>query len=87
MTAPRPSCSSCCKDMKRHTRKGSGSFATESRARKCVRKRDALMAALDRFRDVADADLAAGLRVEMWGVVDRYDDSSGALGNSISSTF
>ena len=61
------------REMKRHTNKGGGVYADGITREDVVRKRDALMVALDRFRDVANADLAAGLRLEMWGVVDRYD--------------
>jgi ATP-dependent exoDNAse (exonuclease V) beta subunit len=61
------------RDMKKHMRKGSGSFSDSVTREEVVRKRDELVLALQRFKDVADADLAAGLRVEMWGLVERYD--------------
>jgi ATP-dependent helicase/nuclease subunit A len=60
------------RDMKRHTQKGSGIFGDGITREEVVQKRDALMHSLKLFQDAASADLAAGLRVEMWDLVESY---------------
>ena len=60
------------KEMKRHTHKGTGVFGDTLSREEVLRQRDTLQYALEKFKDVADADLAAGLRAEMWGLIERY---------------
>ncbi len=60
-------------EMKRHKNKGSGAFGEGVTREEMLNRRDALILALHRFKEVANADLAASLRVEMWDVVARYD--------------
>lgn len=60
------------RDLKRDLRKGSGSFAEGVSRQDVLTRRDTLLVELDRFRQAADADLAAVLRAEMWDLVDRY---------------
>ncbi len=60
-------------EMKRRIRKGSGAFSESVTREEMLNRRDTLVLALHRFKDVANADLAAALRVEMWDIVARYD--------------
>ena len=61
------------RDLKRDTKKGSGFFARDVPREQVVAAREGLLTSLGAFRDAADADLAAGLRDEMWDLVERYD--------------
>jgi ATP-dependent helicase/nuclease subunit A len=61
------------REMKKHTQKGSGVFGDGITREEVVQKRDALMHSLKLFHDASSADLAAGLRIEMWDLVERYD--------------
>ncbi|HLJ74779.1 MAG TPA: UvrD-helicase domain-containing protein, partial [Thermoanaerobaculia bacterium] len=61
------------RDMKKHTQKGSGAFGDGIAREDVVARRDALMHCLKLFQDASNADLAAGLRVEMWDLVERYN--------------
>ena len=54
------------RDLKRDTKKGSGFFARDVPREQVVAAREGLLTSLGAFRDAADADLAAGLRDEMW---------------------
>jgi len=56
----------------RDLRKGSGAYGEIARE-ELLRKREELMHWIGEFRKRADADLAAGLRDEMTGVVDEYE--------------
>jgi ATP-dependent helicase/nuclease subunit A len=56
----------------RDLRKGSGAYGDVARE-ELIAKREELMRWIGEFRRRADADLAAGLREEMCGVVDEYE--------------
>ncbi len=56
----------------RDLRKGSGAYGEVARE-ELIAKREELMRWIGEFRRRADADLAAGLREEMRGVVDEYE--------------
>ena len=60
------------RDLSRDHRTGAGTFADGVARKDVLARRDALLAALEDFRRHADADLAAGLRAEMLGLVERY---------------
>jgi len=60
------------RDLKKDSKKGSGFFASGVPREQVVAARELLIANLGAFRDAADADLAAGLRDEMWDLVERY---------------
>jgi ATP-dependent exoDNAse (exonuclease V) beta subunit len=62
------------RDLRRDTKKGSGVFAEGVPRGDVIASRDGLMVALEHFRRDADADLAAVLRGELWGVVDQYQE-------------
>jgi ATP-dependent helicase/nuclease subunit A len=62
------------RDLKRDSRKGSGPFAEGVPRADVIARRNELLAALEDFRRRADADLAAVLRGEMQGLVDRYQE-------------
>ena len=60
------------RDLKKDTKKGSGFFADGVPREQVVGARECLIQNLETFRDAADADLATGLRSEMWDLVERY---------------
>jgi len=60
------------RDLKKDTKKGSGFFADGVPREQVVGAREFLISSLGAFRDAADADLASGLRAEMWDLVERY---------------
>jgi len=62
------------RDLKRDMKKGSGFFANNVPREQVVAAREHLINTLSAFRDAADADLATGLRTEMWDLVKRYDE-------------
>jgi ATP-dependent helicase/nuclease subunit A len=62
------------RDLKRDTKKGSGSFADGVLREHVVELRQLVLARLDLFRQHADSDLAALLQSEMRGLVQRYDE-------------
>jgi ATP-dependent exoDNAse (exonuclease V) beta subunit len=62
------------RDLRRHKKKGKGTFAPHLRREEVVAARDRLAGRLEHFQRRADADLAALLRAEMGELVPRYDD-------------
>ena len=68
--AAAPDARSAARQQKRHA----APFAEGVPRADVVARRDELLAGLEQFRRRADADLAATLRAEMWGVVDRYQE-------------
>src|SRR5882672_11309001 len=62
------------RDLKRDSRKGSGSFADAVRREDVLASRERLLASLEDFRIRAGADLAAQLRAEMQDMVGYYTD-------------
>ncbi|HLJ16056.1 MAG TPA: UvrD-helicase domain-containing protein [Bryobacteraceae bacterium] len=61
------------RDLNRDFRKGRGPFANSIPREDITARYDRLQQSLREFKLRADADLAAQLRDEMWGVVERYD--------------
>ena len=61
------------RDMKKNPQKGSGFFADGVPREQVVQARQHLLDQLQAFQHVADADLAALLRGEMWDLVEQYD--------------
>ena len=66
--------------LRRNMRKGRGKFSDQHSRQEVLGAREELLAGLDRFRLAADADLAASLREELWGLVAAYDDAKLAAG-------
>jgi ATP-dependent helicase/nuclease subunit A len=62
------------RDLKRDLRTGTGPFADGVPRPEVIARRQALVGALEAFRQSADADLAAVLRGEMWSLVERYQE-------------
>ena len=60
------------RDLLRDTKKGSGEYGGGVSREDLVLRRDELLRWMEDFRRDADADLAAGLREEMRGLVDEY---------------
>ncbi len=61
-------------DLKRDVRKGSGAYGEGVTREEVLAARDAMTAALDGFKQRADADLAGLLQGELTELVPRYDD-------------
>jgi ATP-dependent helicase/nuclease subunit A len=61
------------RDLRRNLQKGSGTFAENVPREQVVLAREQLLENLNQFQRAADADLAATLRAELWGLVERYD--------------
>jgi ATP-dependent exoDNAse (exonuclease V) beta subunit len=61
------------RDLGRDFRKGRGPFADGVSREEVLARYDSLQESLRDFKSDADADLAAQLRVEMWNVVEGYD--------------
>lgn len=61
------------RDLRRDLKKGSGEYGGGVSREELVQARDELIQWIDEFRRRADADLAAQLREEMWGVVEEYN--------------
>ena len=59
--------------LRRFRRKGYGPFAEGVSRNEVVERRDRLLVALEEFRDLADADLAAHLRRDLGGLLERYE--------------
>jgi ATP-dependent exoDNAse (exonuclease V) beta subunit len=59
--------------LRRRKRKGRGRYADGVSRQELIERRDALLQRLERFRDRADADLAALLRDELEGLLERYE--------------
>src|SRR5260221_3471746 len=68
------------RDLKRDSRKGSGSFAESIRREDVLTARERLLAALDDFRIRAGADLAAELRAEMADLTGYYTELKSRAG-------
>ncbi len=60
--------------LRRRWLKGRGKFADGVSRAEVIERRDALLQRLERFRDLADADLAGLLRQELESLLDRYDE-------------
>ncbi|MEE2775200.1 MAG: UvrD-helicase domain-containing protein [Acidobacteriota bacterium] len=60
-------------ELRRDRRKGYGAFAEGVSRSQVIERRDRLIEALEEFRDLADADLAACLRHDLGGLLERYN--------------
>jgi ATP-dependent exoDNAse (exonuclease V) beta subunit len=61
------------RDLRKDTKKGSGEYGGGVKREDLVQARDELMLWIEEFRRRADADFAAQLREEMWGIVGEYN--------------
>ena len=68
------------RDLRRDTKKGSGAYSDKVGREVLVAQRDDLLRWIEEFRRRADPDLAAGLRDEMIGLVDEYQQRKQRLG-------
>ena len=67
-------------DLRRNMQKGAGFFAEGLPREQMVAAREQLLAELADFQEASEADLAAELRDEMWGLVVRYEELKRSAG-------